>query len=226
MILCLETSGKTCSVALALDGKCIAYSESSEQWSHSKQITLMIRDLLQEVGKQMSDLQAVAVSRGPGSYTGLRVGASCAKGICYAQDIPLLSVPTLEIIATEAREHGIDEDSKLIPMIDARRQEVYCNTYDTALAELGETHNRILDADSFAEMSNDKLVFCGDGALKMAPHAQSREHWTISPSFAKASHMAATACLHYKEGKLEDLAYYIPFYLKPPNITKSKKSLF
>ena len=226
MILCLETSGKTCSVALAHQGACIAYSESSEEWSHSKQITLMIRDLLQEVGKQMADLEAVAVSKGPGSYTGLRVGTSCAKGICYAQDIPLISVPTLEIIAAEVIESSIDKDCKLIPMIDARRQEVYCSIYDVQLKEEGETHNKILDDASFEAYSQQRLIFCGDGAHKMQYHAETRPSWTIRPSYAKASHMASKACLAFDSGKLEDVAYYIPFYLKPPNITKSKKSLF
>ena len=226
MILCLETSGRTCSVALAIDGICVAYRASNEEWSHSQQITLMIQAVLEEAGKQMSELKAVAVSKGPGSYTGLRVGTSCAKGICYAQDIDLISVPTLKIIAAEIAQADIEKDHKIIPMIDARRMEVYCNIYDQKLSELGETQNAILDEASFKELTGEKIIFCGDGAHKMTPHAISNEKWMITPTFAKASHMAAQAFSLHSEGKIEDTAYYIPFYLKPPNITKSTKSLF
>ena len=134
MILCLETSGKWCSVALASEGQPVTFKESSDEWSHSKQITMMIQAVLSDANIAITELTAVAVSKGPGSYTGLRVGASCAKGICFAQDIPLLAVPTLQIIAA-----GVDTghlDARLIPMIDARRQEVYYAIYNLSLIQI------------------------------------------------------------------------------------------
>lgn len=226
LILCLETSSKACSVALSEEGKCIAYVEAKGEMMHSKVITLLIQKLLDENGKNIADLSAVAVSQGPGSYTGLRVGASCAKGICYAQGLPLISVPTLEIIASELLDSDLPESALIIPMIDARRQEVYYNIYDQALQSKQETTNLVLDGLSFDSLSSSHLVFCGDGAFKMEAHLKARKGWRISSTYAKASEMALIAYDKLRANDTEDVAYYVPFYLKPPNITKSTKSLF
>lgn len=223
MILCLETSAKACSVALSSKGKLLATREELGEMRHSQMVTLLVQDCLKELGATMNDLTAVAVSQGPGSYTGLRVGTSCAKGICYALDIPLISIPTLEVIAYPFLE-GIAEDTVLVPMIDARRMEVYYNQYDYQLKALAETDNLVLDTEGVSHFSADTILFCGDGAHKMQDFLQAS--WHIQPSMALAKHMSVLAYNKLKSGLVEDIAYYVPYYLKPPNITKSKKSLF
>ncbi len=226
MILCLETSGKWCSVSLSYDGLTVAYKESAEEWSHSRQITLMIKEVLDVAQITISALTAVAVSKGPGSYTGLRVGASCAKGICFAQDIPLLAIPTLQIIAAEIAAETNLQSKQIIPMIDARRQEVYFAAYNHLLEELEPAQNKILDESAFIDAQEEQLIFCGDGAFKMGKYVLNRGEWTIRQSHASAKHMASLASERLQKGEIEDTAYFIPFYLKPPNITKSKKTLF
>ncbi len=225
MILCLETSAKACSVAISSEGQTLVHKIEEGEWRHSQIITLLIQDVLTTQSVHLSDLHAVAVSQGPGSYTGLRVGASCAKGLCYALDIPLISVPTLELVAfpfTAAAKSG----QKIIPMIDARRQEVYYNIYDAELNAGIETTNLVLDDSSFEAYEDKTIIFCGDGAHKMRDLVPKEADWMINPSIPQAKDMAALAYDRYKAGKLEDTAYYVPFYLKPPNITKSKKPLF
>ena len=226
MILCLETSGKACSVALALNGTCIAYKEAEGEWSHSKLITVMIEEALQDLGASVQDIAAAAVSSGPGSYTGLRVGTSCAKAICYAQDIPLLSVPTLEIIASEVIEDSLLESELVVPMIDARRMEVYYNLYTSDLFALQETTNLIVEKGVLSSYVDKKLVICGDGAFKMEALLPDYTAAEIVSNYAKASSMAGLAHERLTLGEVEDTAYFTPFYLKPPNITKSTKSLF
>lgn len=226
LILCLETSAKACTVALGQNGACLASLEAEGEMMHSKTITLLIERLLAEQGHSIKDIAAVAVSQGPGSYTGLRVGASCAKGLCFAQDIPLISIPTLEIIAAEYSAEALEDDIRLIPMIDARRMEVYYNIYDTHLHTEQETTNLVIDALSFDKLKGAKLLFCGDGAHKMSEYLDGRTGWKIQPSYAKASTMTTLAQRKLESGLIEDTAYYVPFYLKPPNITKSTKSLF
>ncbi len=224
--MCLETSGKWCSVSLSSNGLTIAYAESAEEWSHSRQITLMIKEVLDVAQIQISSLTAVAVSKGPGSYTGLRVGASCAKGICFAQDIPLLALPTLQIIAAEIATAPDVQSKRIIPMIDARRQEVYFAAYNHHLVELEPAQNKILDESAFIEAQGEPLIFCGDGAFKMDKYVLNGDNWAIRKSHASAKHMANLASERLQKGQIEDTAYFIPFYLKPPNITKSKKTLF
>ena len=224
LILCIETSSKACSVALADNGVCVAYKEILDEWQHSKRLTLLIQDSLKAFNVELKGLAAVAISRGPGSYTGLRVGASCGKGLCYALDIPLISIPTLELIAQE--QVRIDSSEALIiPMIDARRMEVYYNIYDSLLVPQQETTNLVLESDSFSQYKGQKLLFCGDGAFKMDNFLLD-EQWSVAPSIASARFMTVLAQAKYEKNVFEDVAYYVPFYLKPPNITKSKKALF
>ncbi len=220
-ILCLETSAKTCSVAIGQNGQCIVYREITEAFKHSQAITLLIQDVLKEAGITVSELSAVAISAGPGSYTGLRVGTSCAKGLCFASDIPLIAVPTLDLIV---RPHLSQVADIYIPMIDARRMEVYYNMYDNMGAQLSQTDNLILDATSFEELSDKKLLICGDGAHKVAEVIQHTDYF-IESSFPQAKHMVPLAFASYGSQAFEDIAYYAPFYFKPPNITKSKKPL-
>lgn len=226
LILCLETSAKACSIALGQEGACLGYLQADGDMMHSKTITLLIQQLLQEKGLEMGDIVAVAVSQGPGSYTGLRVGASCAKGLCYAQDIPLISVPTLEIIAAEYLNEATESQIRLVPMIDARRMEVYYNIYNAELEAEQETTNLVIDSLSLDALAGEQLLFCGDGAHKMSDFLEGRPGWQIKPSYARASAMTPLAESKLASGLIEDTAYYVPFYLKPPNITKSTKSLF
>lgn len=226
MILCLETSGKACSIALSHHGQVVASKEAEGEWSHSRAITILIQQVLDQIGIQMKELEAVAISQGPGSYTGLRVGASCGKGICYAQEIPLISIPTLEIIAVETISDHLLEDEMVVPMIDARRMEVYYNIYTSDLIQTRETTNLVIEESSFESFASEKLVFCGDGAHKMAEIAAENDLWRVLPSYAKASAMAGSAYDKLMLKEFEDVAYYVPFYLKPPNITKSTKALF
>lgn len=220
-ILCLETSAKACSVAVGQGDRCMVYKEITEAFKHSQKITLLIQEALDEAGITVKDLNAVAISAGPGSYTGLRVGTSCAKGLCFATDIPLIAVPTLDLIVRPYLNHEADI---YIPMIDARRMEVYYNMYDSQGAPLSQTDNLILEQGSFEEKNDKKLLFCGDGAHKVAEVIQHPDY-DIESSYPKAKHMVPLAFHRYKTQEFEDIAYYAPFYFKPPNITKSKKSL-
>lgn len=227
-ILCLETSATACTVALSHNGACIATKEVGGEWQHSKMLTLLIQDCLEEANLVLKDIAAVAISKGPGSYTGLRVGASCGKGLCYALDIPLLSIPTLEIIAQKQIEQEKalpDSSTLLIPMIDARRLEVYYNIYDYKLKPQQETTNLILEEGLFYTYKDRNIIFCGDGAIKMQPFLSS-EKWDIQAYGAHAQCMSTLAYEKFTDKNFEDLAYYVPFYLKLPHITKSKKTLF
>lgn len=224
LIICLETSALACSVALCEGEALLAYRESEGEWRHSKEITLLIIDCLKEVGKTVQELSAVAISKGPGSYTGLRVGASCGKGLCYALDIPLLAIPTLELVAFPLLE-DLDDNTLIVPLIDARRDEVYYNLYDKQLQEQQETTNLVLNTDSFDHFMPYSLIFCGDGAGK-AIDLINYSKAEFRPSYASAKNMCSLANKRMEARKHEDLAYFSPFYLKPPNITKSTKALF
>ena len=170
-ILCIETATQVCSVALITDKKIVALKESKEANSHSKFVTLMIDEMLCENNLNFSDLDAVAISKGPGSYTGLRIGVSTAKGFCYALDIPLISVGTLHSMALGAAKKIPDKQNPdeilLCPMIDARRMEVYSALYDINGNEVRKVMAEIIDKNSFDEFLNTKkIIFFGDGAEK------------------------------------------------------------
>jgi len=223
-ILNLESSALACSVSIGQDGQTLISKNSNGEWKHSREITLLIRDCLKESGLAFTDIDAIAVSGGPGSYTGLRVGASAAKGICYAQNIKLLAINTLEIIAFPFLDQ-MDEDGYVIPMIDARRDEVYYNIYNKQLEAQVETSNLILDGSSFEKYVSKPVIICGDGAEKSIPLIEKPQFQYFS-SKSLAENMSALSFDKFKAGNFEDIAYYSPFYLKLPNITKSKKQLF
>jgi len=226
-ILCLETSGPSCSVALSLNGQCISIEHSTGEWKHSQYLTTKIEECFKKVNFQMQNLNAVAISQGPGSYTGLRVGASTAKGICFGLDIPLIAIDTLKIISSPERQKINGTDLKyIIPLIDARRDEVYYNIYNVELEAQTETKPHILQEDSFQEIISKGAVICGDGALKAAKILNLTSHSSCDQSFPSAQYMDNLSFVKYQSNSFEDIAYFSPFYLKPPNITKSKKSLF
>ena len=167
-------------------------------------------------------LSAVCVSKGPGSYTGLRVGLSVAKGLCYGLDIPLLSIDTLEIIATAFKEY-LKDRSYIIASIDARRQEIYYQIFDRDFKALDEAHNLILEENSFSDYPNS--LFCGDGAAKATEIIKSGDLY-FKHSKPSAEFMVKPAYERFQAGQFENTAYFSPFYLKAPNITSSKKPLF
>ncbi|MCD4664178.1 MAG: tRNA (adenosine(37)-N6)-threonylcarbamoyltransferase complex dimerization subunit type 1 TsaB [Bacteroidales bacterium] len=221
LILCIETATQVCSVVLVRDGKILSYKESSKKNSHSEVITIFIDGLLNESNNNFSDLDAVAVSKGPGSYTGLRIGVSTAKGLCYALNIPLIAINTLQSMAFGMAESlknntsGQTASTLLCPMIDARRMEVYSAIYNINNKEVRETKAEIIDKYSFSNyFSQNKMIFFGDGASKcqdVITHPNAVFYENINPS---AANMASLAKEKVLKRQFEDVAYFEPFYLK------------
>ena len=222
-ILLIETSTALCSVALAQDGKITSYRESSAPKAHASLTAVFIQEMLAEHSLTLADCDAICVSKGPGSYTGLRVGVSTAKGLCFGSGKPLLAVGTLDTLVAQADEIG--GIKYIIPMIAARRMEVYTAVFENGV-QITETSPMIIDETSFAEyLEQGPCLFIGDGAGKCAdvikhPNAQFCQCWP------KASAMLEPAMAAYKEKRFEDVAYFEPFYLKEFVATVSKKKLW
>jgi len=218
-ILLIETATTACSVGLARDGKLIALRESLDQRSHAELITVFIADLLREANIPFSALDAVAVSKGPGSYTGLRIGVSTAKGICYAHDKPLIAIETLYAMAAGFKQNysaNMQQDDLLCPMIDARRMEVYAALFDADLNLILPTEAVIVDEQSFQEFLKDKRIhFFGDGANKCRePLAKQAKAQFIDGVHPSAAFFVEAAFAAYAAQSFEDVAYFEPFYLK------------
>lgn len=212
-ILCIETSGNICSAALSMGGDKILSSTVSTTGEHASLLTTAISNVVSEAGITYSALDAVAVSAGPGSYTGLRIGASTAKGICYANDLPLISVPTLEAIAEEIFRNSDAEYA--LPMIDARRMEVYCAIIDRKFQYISDTEAKILDETSFADiLSSHKIALGGSGAEKSRKVITSPNASFIEEANAKAQYMVPLAEARFAKKEFADVAYFEPFYLK------------
>lgn len=224
LILSIDSGTEICSVALSRDGEVIALRESTEGRDHARLVAPFVDEVLGESGVEAKDLSAVAVSKGPGSYTGLRIGVSVAKGLCYGLNIPLIGVGSLEALTQVAIEKYDLCGAKLMPMVDARRMEVYTQLFDSKGVALNEVSAEIVDENSFAEYREEgELILFGDGAAKCAevlPWARSVE---VSPS---ASGVAKVAQAKFDRGESEDVAYFEPFYLKEVVITKSKRKFF
>lgn len=243
-IILIETSTALCSAALAENGTIVSYKESSAPKAHASLTAVFVQEMLSEHGIAIADCDAVCVSMGPGSYTGLRVGVSTAKGLCFGSGKPLLAVGTLDTLVAQAitslRETAETLQSPpafIIPMVDARRMEVYTAVFESAAfpseaegslhyRQITETSPMIIDENSFAEqLAEGPCLFIGDGAGKCAdvikhPNARFCQCWP------KASAMLAPATAAYKEKRFEDVAYFEPFYLKEFVATVSKKKLF
>lgn len=210
-ILNIETATKNCSVSLAKDGSTILCKEIAEQgYSHAEKLHVFIEDILKETGVTVQDLTAVAVSKGPGSYTGLRIGVSTAKGLCYALGIPLLSIDTLQVLAKQAAiAKGF-----VIPMIDARRMEVYSAIFDANNSKSREVQAEILTEDSFAAFSED-IYFIGDCQEKCKTVlTKDNFHFLSNVVFPSANEMSMLSFEKYNKKEFEDIAYFEPFYLK------------
>ena len=219
MILCLETATPVCSVALN-DGCCtLALRETEGQNAHSEKITNFIREVMETAGIDYSRLDAVAVSKGPGSYTGLRIGVSTAKGICYAADLPLMAIDTLEAMAYGMKAKlgsHITENDLLIPMIDARRMEVYAAVFDANLNKINDTAALVIDENSFGDLRKaHRLWLFGDGAPKLGKLFESQPNINIIDGFRpSAAYMRPLAEKALRERDFVDVAYFEPFYLK------------
>lgn len=219
-ILNLETATTNCSVSLAKDGKVIAIRENNTpNYSHAEQLHVFIEECLSEVGAKPSDLDAVAVSKGPGSYTGLRIGVSAAKGLCFALNIPLISIATLKSMAAQVKENY----DLIIPVLDARRMEVYSVILDTNLDEVRATEAEVIDENSFISYyENTKVHVLGSGAEKiknLLTHHNLSFNTECVPS---SKEMAVLSFEKYKIKGLEDVAYFEPYYLKDFMLQKKK----
>ncbi len=230
LILNLNTATSLCSVVLSEDGKILSKVEADEKNRHADSILDFIESALKSSGKHMRDLKAVSVSKGPGSYTGLRIGVSTAKGICSALNIPLLSVSTLKSMAFGALQ-SLSEKSKdsitLCPMIDARRMEVFCALYDQRLMELVKPCAEILSEQSFSKYINQsRMYFFGDGSEKCKSLFEDhKNNFFLKDNFNSAEFMLSFSEEKYLKKEWEDTAYFEPFYLKEFLSTTPKKSI-
>ena len=224
MILNIETSTDICSVCLARDGEILAIRETERSYSHSEVIAIFIDEVVKEAGIKMSDLDAVSISKGPGSYTALRIGASTAKGICFALSIPLIAVGTLDALRVGIVDKA-GENDLVIPMIDARRKEVYRSIYDASGNVLKEVEPIILDGETFKEYEHyNHLLFCGDGAEK-AKDILEISNGKYFEEECSSRYMVDLSEEKFANKEFEDIAYYEPFYYKGPNITVQKKNI-
>jgi tRNA threonylcarbamoyladenosine biosynthesis protein TsaB len=214
LLLSLETSTDVCSVAVHDNGKLLATAEVHMGQAHASKLASLIREVVAMSGLAMPDLAAVAVSAGPGSYTGLRIGTSTGKGLCYALAIPLISVGTLDSMAAAMRG-GRPENAILCPMIDARRMEVYCALYDSGGRRMTEVEARVIDEHSFADQLKDgPMIFGGNGADKCRGVIGHQGAVFLEGIFPSARHLGTLGSQKLAEGKVEDLMHFEPFYLK------------
>jgi tRNA threonylcarbamoyladenosine biosynthesis protein TsaB len=218
LILYLETATKICSVALAKDEILLGLRETAVSNSHSELITVFIQEVLVEAGFGISEIDAVTVSKGPGSYTGLRIGVSTAKGICYSLDKPLISVSTLQAMAFGALLHfpEIGSETIICPMLDARRMEVYYALFDRNMHEIKADSAAIITENYFSDIPDDKkLLLFGDGAEKCALLFKDIARIKVIPDFSiSARYMISPGLNKYNLQKFEDVAWFEPFYLK------------
>jgi tRNA threonylcarbamoyladenosine biosynthesis protein TsaB len=226
LILSIETSTKVCSVAMHRDGELLGSMELHVDRSHSEYLAVMIKDLIGYIGVETKELSAVAVSKGPGSYTGLRIGVSTAKGICFGLDIPLISVNSLLSMAYEVNKYNL-EGHDLVPMLDARRMEVYCLLTDHQLNLKQETHSRILEEASFEkELKDNPILFFGNGMPKSRDMlGKNDKAFFIDGIYPKASNIGFQASEKFKNKDFENTVTFEPFYLKDFIATKPKKML-
>ena len=227
-ILHIETSTKACSVALSENGSLIFHKEDIEGPNHSVVCGVFVDEALSFANSHAIPVDAVAVSEGPGSYTGLRIGVSLAKGVCYGRDLPLLSVPTLKLLCVPVLlgKEELPEDALLVPMIDARRMEVYSAVYSRALQEVRPIEADIVDADTYLPyLEKHPVYFFGDGAMKCKNVIQHTNAHFIEGIIPLAKWMFPLAERSLHLGEKQDVAYFEPFYLKDFVAVKSKSLL-
>ena len=221
LILNIETATKNCSVSVAKNGEILALKElNNGNYSHAEVLHPFIVDVLEEANSTSQEIDAVAVSKGPGSYTGLRIGVSAAKGLCFAFDKPLISIETLKSLA-----HSVSIDNGvIIPMLDARRMEVYAAVFNADYDSVREIKAEIIDETSFLEyLENQKVYFLGDGAQKCKELITHKNAVFVDDKFPSAKEMAELSYNKYKKNDIEDVAYFEPFYLKDFVVIPEKK---
>lgn len=226
LILSIETSTEVCSVALSEEGKTIDQRVIYEGQSHASALTALIEEMLTGEGRpSFKSLDAVAVSSGPGSYTGLRIGVSAAKGICYALGIPLISVDSLQVVAAGIGRQP-DEDYQILPMIDARRMEVYTELFTSQLIPASPTEAIVVDNESFADILNKgKVIFAGNGSHKCKGVINHSNAIFIGNIHPLASNMSKLAYNAFLRERFEDVAYFEPQYLKDFIVTTPKNKI-
>lgn len=217
-IINIETSAASCTVALGIDGEVAELWEDANGANHARRLAPFVESALQTLDRKELKLDAVSVSLGPGSYTGLRIGLSLAKGLCFSKQIPLIGIPTLELLAVKAMFTSMDFDGSelLVPMVDARRMEVYTAVYNFRLNEIMKAQPLVLTPDSYSELAqNNKLIFIGDGSAKAKDflNVSPQSVW-LSAAPPSADKMAIISEKYYREGRFLDLAYSVPIYLK------------
>lgn len=220
LILSLETSTTNCSVSLSNEGEILALKEDNNKgYSHAELLHIFIDEVLKQAEMRIEQLDAIAVSEGPGSYTGLRIGVSTAKGLCFALDKPLIAISTLKSLS-----HKVDVDNGyIIPMLDARRMEVYSAVFDANHNDIREVQAQILDENSFSDYLNKgKVYFIGNGVTKTETLIQHPNAQFIEGELPSAKEMAKLAYAKYKKSDIEDVAYFEPYYLKDFIAVKSK----
>ena len=234
LIMNIETTTHVCSAALSRDGEMVHIRENHEGKSHASLLSVFIEDILKQENLKVKDLDAVAISKGPGSYTGLRIGVSTAKGLCYGAGKPLIAVDTLQALTRGLLDAArgmqepppIDEHTILVPMLDARRMEVYSAFFNHQLEFIREVQAEVIGESSYNQWLVDRqMVFFGTGAAKtreviVHPHA-----WFVEGIEPSAQHMANLSENSYREGRFEDVAYFEPFYLKDFIATKPRKNI-
>jgi tRNA threonylcarbamoyladenosine biosynthesis protein TsaB len=219
-ILNIETATKNCSVALAQEGKIILCKEIAEEgYSHAERLHVFIEEIIQEAGITFQDLTAIAVSQGPGSYTGLRIGVSAAKGLCFALNIPLIAVDTLQVLASQATI----SEGLIIPMLDARRMEVYSAIFNSKLEKQREVQAEVITENSF-ESITEPVYFVGDCADK-CQSVLVKPNFVFLPEikYPSAKEMSTLSFAKFQQSDFVDVAYFEPYYLKDFMITTSKK---
>ena len=222
-ILNIETSTKNCSVSISNNGELVAIKElNNGNYSHAEVLHPFINDIIKEANITFENLNAIAVSKGPGSYTGLRIGVSAAKGLCFALNIPLISINTLQSLALSISiKSGV-----IIPMLDARRMEVYAAVFDSDYRQIREIKAEIIDETSFlSELENDTVYFLGDGAEKCKTSIVHSNAIFIDAKFPSAKEMSMLSYDKYKKNDIEDVAYFEPFYLKDFMVVPQKKNV-
>ncbi|HKR05889.1 MAG TPA: tRNA (adenosine(37)-N6)-threonylcarbamoyltransferase complex dimerization subunit type 1 TsaB [Bacteroidia bacterium] len=226
LILCIETATDVCSVALAKDGFLLAIAESDEPKSHAGIVTKFIDQVMHEGKSELSQLDAISISKGPGSYTGLRIGTATAKGLCYALDKPLIAINTLQSMTafllnsyqpqTSPDDYRDKSPAFFIPLIDARRMEVYTAIFDSSLNEISETKAEVISENSFSEiLKENNILFFGDGMGKCKKILDSNSNAEFADDFkTSAMGMFLLSEKAFAEKMFEDIAYFEPFYLK------------
>lgn len=224
IILSIDTATKACSTALLRDGVAVASRcINRDQYSHAESLHVLVQEVLAELDWPASKIDAVAVSAGPGSYTGLRIGVSAAKGLCYALDVPLIAIETLRILCQHKRvlQSGAEF---FCPMIDARRNEVYTALYSAEGEEVRPTEALILDDHTFHEiLANHKIAFFGDGSDKFVGQLKHPNADFLSEIIPDAKYMGELAEAYFQQKNFEDVAYFVPAYLKEYVAGKPKK---